>query len=150
MRLVLYEPENPRNAGALIRLCACLGTPLDIIEPCGFVFSARDIKKSALDYGALAAVETHSSWAAFAKSTLRKSGRLILLTTKADGPYYDFEFRSGDLLLLGQESAGVPDVVHNAADARVTIPMADGARSLNVAMAGGIVLSEALRQMRQT
>jgi tRNA (cytidine/uridine-2'-O-)-methyltransferase len=144
MRLALYEPDIPPNTGTLIRLCACLGVGLDIIEPCGFALSDRALKRAALDYGTRASVTRHHSFGGFTE-TLGGS-RLVLLTTRAERAYLDFAFAPGDTLLLGRESAGVPDAVHEAAGARIRIPMADGARSLNVALAGAIVLAEALRQ----
>ena len=131
MRLALFEPDIPQNTGTLIRTAACLGVELDVIEPCGFVWSDKALKRSGMDYAALAAVTRHADWAAF--QAARGSGsRLILLTTGADMPYTAFDFAPGDTLLLGRESAGVPDKVHAAADARLLIPMAPGARSLNV------------------
>lgn len=145
MRLALYEPDIPPNVGTLIRLGACLGVALDIIEPCGFPWDDRDLKRAAMDYGALGEVERHSSWESFA--TNRPEGtRIVLLTTRAALPFTGFRFRPSDILLLGRESAGVPAHVHEAADARVTIPMRPPARSLNIALAAAMVLSEALRQ----
>lgn len=145
MRLALYEPDIPPNLGAMIRLGACLGVSLDVIEPCGFPWDDRDLKRAAMDYGALGEVRRHASWESF---STEKPGaaRVVLLTTKAALPFTDFAFRPSDILLVGRESAGVPDAVHEAADARVTIPMRPPARSLNVAMAAAMVLSEALRQ----
>lgn len=145
MRLALFEPDIPQNAGTLIRLGACLGVAVDIIEPCGFRWSDRDLKRASLDYGALANVTRHDSWAHFTAARPAAS-RLILLTTKSHNNFVDFRFAPTDILLLGRESAGVPDEVHEAADGRVTIPMRAGARSLNVAIAAAMVLGEALRQ----
>jgi tRNA (cytidine/uridine-2'-O-)-methyltransferase len=145
MRLALYEPDIPQNAGALIRLGACLGVALDIIEPCGFLFSAAGLRRSGMDYLELADVTRHASWAAFQET---QRGRLILLTSKAEASYIDFAFAPGDTILLGRESAGVPDEVHAAADARLRIAMRVGLRSLNVAQAGAMVLGEALRQTK--
>lgn len=145
MRLALFEPDIPQNAGTLIRLGACLGVPVDIIEPCGFSFSDRSLKRAGMDYLERATIHRHDSWAKFLET--RGSSRIILLSTKAAEPYTGFTFAENDLLLLGRESAGVPDEVHERADARVLIPMADGARSLNVALAGAMVLGEALRQV---
>ena len=147
MRLALYEPDIPPNVGTLIRLGACLNVPLDIIEPCGFPWSARDLKRAAMDYGGLGEVKRHASWESF--STSRESGaRIVLLTTKTQTSFVDFEYRPSDILLVGRESAGVPEAVHEAADARVTIPMRPPARSLNMALAASMVLSEALRQTK--
>ncbi|MDZ4380102.1 MAG: tRNA (cytidine(34)-2'-O)-methyltransferase [Parvibaculum sp.] len=145
MRLALYEPDIPPNVGTLIRLGACLGVALDIIEPCGFPWDDRDLKRAAMDYGALGEVERHSSWESFATSR-PEGARIVLLTTKAALPFTGFRFRPSDILLLGRESAGVPAHVHEAADAQVTIPMRPPARSLNIALAAAMVLSEALRQ----
>ena len=144
MRLALYEPDIPQNAGALIRLAACLGIAIDIIEPCGFLFSDRQIKRAGMDYLEHADVVRHESWTAFRTA---RAGRLILLTTKAALPYCDFAFATDDTLLLGRESAGVPENVHHVADARLRIPLKPGTRSLNVAQAGAMVLGEALRQL---
>jgi len=146
MRLALYEPDIPQNAGALIRLGACLGVALDIVEPCGFLFSDRGLKRAGMDYVAQAEIVRHLSWTAFLAA--RGPGRLILLTSKADASYTDFAFAPDDTILLGRESAGVPDEVHAAADGRLRIAMRAGLRSLNVAQAGAMVLGEALRQTR--
>lgn len=148
MRLALFEPDIPQNAGAILRLAACLGVGVDIIEPCGFVLDDRRLKRAGMDYLDFAAYERHLSWEAFlgARDTKSACGRLILLTTKAADSYSDFAFRADDTLILGRESAGAPPHVHDAADARVVVPMAPGARSLNVAGAAAMVLGEALRQ----
>lgn len=143
MRLALYQPDIPQNAGAIVRLCACLGVPLDVIEPAGFLFTVREMRRVAMDYAPLADVTRHASWAAFLE---RRAGRLVLLTTKAETRHVDFAFAPDDVLLLGRESAGAPDEVHAAADARLRIPLRPEARSLNVAVAAGMVLGEALRQ----
>jgi len=146
MRLALYEPEIPQNAGALIRLGACLGVPIDIIEPCGFLFSDAGFKRAGMDYLDQADVQRHESWLAFLARQRELGQRTILLTSKSTFPYTDFVFAGGDTILLGRESAGAPQHVHDAADARVKIPMRAGPRSLNVAQAGAMVLGEALRQ----
>ncbi len=146
MHLALYQPDIPQNTGTLIRLGACLNVPVEIIEPCGFPFSIKALRRAGMDYVEQAALEHHADWAAFLKSPARGEGRLVLLTTKASLGYCGFEFEPGDTLLLGRESAGVPDDVHQRADSRIVIPMAPGARSLNVAIAGAMVLGEALRQ----
>jgi tRNA (cytidine/uridine-2'-O-)-methyltransferase len=143
MRLALFEPDIPQNAGALIRLGACLGVPIDIIEPCGFLFDDARLKRAGMDYLGLADVARHASWDAFVRAT---SGRMILLTTKAETDYIDFHFAPTDVLILGRESAGAPEHVHEAAAARLRVPMKQGLRSLNVALAGAMVLGEALRQ----
>jgi tRNA (cytidine/uridine-2'-O-)-methyltransferase len=148
MRLALFEPDIPQNTGAILRLCACLGLPLDVIEPCGFVFDDRRLKRVALDYLDKATIHRHVSWDAFLK--LRKgdanAGRLVLLSTKAEILYTDFSFCKNDTLLLGRESKGVPSAIYDTADARVKVPMQSGVRSLNVALAAAMVAGEALRQ----
>ncbi|HKR19038.1 MAG TPA: tRNA (cytidine(34)-2'-O)-methyltransferase [Stellaceae bacterium] len=143
MRLALYEPDIPQNAGAILRLGACFGVGVDIIEPCGFVLDDRRLKRAAMDYLARAEVARHASWTAFQQS---RPGRLVLLSTKARLPYHRFAFARDDVLLLGRETAGVPPEVAEAVDASVLIPMRPGLRSLNVALAAALVLGEALRQ----
>ena len=144
MRLALYQPDIPQNLGAFIRLAACLGTPLDIIEPCGFPVDDKRIRRAAMDYVDLARIQRHASWEAFQRD--RTHGRLVLLTTGSATVLPDVRFRPDDILLLGRESAGVPAPVHEAADLRVRVPMQKNTRSLNVALAAAMVLSEALRQ----
>jgi len=146
MRLAAYQPDIAANVGALIRLAACFDTPLEVIGPCGFPMSDKDLKRVALDYGAMADVRLAASWQVFLTDQRRRSGRLVLLTTKAEASFADCVFGPDDCLLVGRESAGAPEDVHAAADMRVRIPMAPGARSLNVAMAASVVLTEALRQ----
>lgn len=146
MRLALYEPDIPQNAGALMRLGACLGVGIDLIEPCGFLLSDRGLKRAGMDYLKSADIRRHESWNRFCQDRQPESGRLVLLTTRGDMVYTDFAFEAGDTLLVGRESAGVPDAVHAAADARLTIPLISGLRSLNVAQAAAMVLGEALRQ----
>ena len=152
MRLALYEPDIPQNLGAFIRLSACMAVPLDIIEPCGFPVDDKRIRRAAMDYYDLARLTRHTSWQAFQQAMQdgRVPGRLVLLTTRATATFPDVEFRPDDILLLGRESAGVPDEVHDAVDraagVRLRIPLQKGARSLNVALAASMVLSEALRQ----
>ena len=145
MRLALFEPDIPQNTGALLRLAACLGVEVDLIEPCGFLFDDRRLRRAALDYAARVAVRRHASWRAFL-SERDPCSRLILLTTGGTVRLHRFDFAAPDTVLLGRESAGVPPFVHDAAFARVVIPMQAGARSLNVALAGAIALAEALRQ----
>ena len=145
MRLALFEPDIPQNAAAIIRLAACLDIPVDIIEPCGFHFSDAGFRRAGLDYVERAEIVRHSSWADF-RTALK--GRLVLLTTKATMAHTAFAFAGSDTLLLGRESAGVTDFVHEAVDARVRIPLKPGLRSLNVAHAGAMVLGEALRQVK--
>jgi tRNA (cytidine/uridine-2'-O-)-methyltransferase len=144
MRLALFEPDIPQNAGALLRLGACLGVGIDIIEPAGFVLDDRRLKRAGLDYIPRASWARHDSWERFVAA--RTPGRLLLLTVRGDVPYHHFAFRGDDTLLLGRESAGAPDAVHRAADARLRVPMRAGSRSLNVALAAAVVLGEALRQ----
>lgn len=144
--LALYQPDIPQNTGAAMRLCACLGLTLHIIEPCGFIWDERKIKASGLDYVDLACVHRHTSWETFCSKQLQR--RLILMTTKGATPYTDFTFLPDDILIAGRESAGVPENVHNAAFARVLIPMAVQARSLNVINASAMILGEAIRQTR--
>lgn len=152
MRLVLYQPDIAQNAGTLFRLAACLGVAVDVIEPCGFHLDDRRLRRAALDYLDALDLTRHVSWEAFQAGFSRDSGadggRLVLLTTQGDLPYTDFAFRPADSLMLGRESAGVPEEVHQAADARLRIAMRPGLRSINVALAGAMVLGEALRQTK--
>ena len=144
MRLVLYEPDIPQNAGTILRLAACLGVGVDVVEPCGFVWSEPRLRRAGMDYLEFAEVARHRSWDAFVAG--RRPGRLVLLTTRGATPLPAARFEAGDHLILGRESAGVPEPVHEAADLAVRVPMTAGARSLNVAVTAGIVLAEALRQ----
>lgn len=147
MRIALYEPDIPQNTGALLRLAACLGVALDIIEPCGFALSDRRLKRAGLDYAERASFAMHSSFDAFIEK--HSTDRVILLTTRAQQAHIDFAFEPEDILLLGRESAGVPQTVHARIAHKICIPMQPGLRSLNVALAGAIVLAEALRQTQQ-
>ena len=145
MRLALYQPDIPQNTGAVLRLAACMGVGADIIEPCGFVWSDRHLRRAGMDYLDKVALRRHASWDAFLEN--RPAGtRLVLLTTRASIPHTGFAFHADDTLLLGRESAGAPDEVHAAADACIRVPLAAGMRSLNQAMAAAMVLGEALRQ----
>ncbi|WP_309629656.1 tRNA (cytidine(34)-2'-O)-methyltransferase [Brevundimonas sp.] len=144
MRLALFQPAIPQNVGACIRLSACFGVELHIIEPTGFLFDDRAMKRAALDYGPLSHMTRHADWTAFQAS--RGVGRLVLFTTRGATPLTDFTFRPDDTLLFGSESSGAPDFVHAAADARVFIPIRPEARSLNLSVSAGIGLFEALRQ----
>ncbi len=148
MRLALYEPDIPQNTGAMLRLAACLGVAVDIIEPCGFLLDDRRMRRAGMDYLDQVDLARHISWQAYRRSMVKTgdAGRLILLTTQAETAYTDFAFQPGDSVLVGRESAGVPDQVHDAAAARLCIPMQPGLRSLNVALAASMVLGEALRQ----
>src|SRR3546814_1434500 len=146
MRLALFHPDIPQNLGSALRLRACLGAPIDVIEPCGFPFSDRAVRRAALDYGPIAQVTRHAGWMPFLEAMHAAKGRLLLFTTRAARPFHDFQYAENDVLLFGRESAGVPDEVHEAADARLVIPLAAGARSLNLATAAAMALGEALRQ----
>lgn len=143
MRIALFQPDMAGNVGTILRLAACFGAAVDIIEPCGFPFSDRKLKRSAMDYAAAAQIARHADWAAFRAAT---PGRLVLLTTRGATRLPDAGFRADDVLLLGSEGAGVPDFVHDAARLTVRIPLRPGFRSLNVAVAAGIALAEAMRQ----
>lgn len=145
MRLALYQPDIPQNTGALLRLAAALGVPVDIIEPCGFVWDDRRLRRSAMDYIDRVEIVRHRSWEAF-RATLASRSRLVLMTTGGAVRLPDFTFRADDILLLGRESGGVPDPIHESVDARVRIPMQPGLRSLNVTHAAALALGEALRQ----
>ncbi|MCW9040960.1 MAG: tRNA (cytidine(34)-2'-O)-methyltransferase [Rhodospirillales bacterium] len=144
MRLVLYQPDIPQNTGTLLRTAACLNVPVDIIEPCGFLLDDRRLRRAGMDYLDGVELTRHTSWGAF--DEVRGAKRLVLLTVRASVHHTDFAFRPDDWLMAGSESAGVPDDVHDAADARIKVPMAEGVRSFNVAIAAAMVLSEALRQ----
>lgn len=144
MQLALFEPDIPQNLGAFIRLSACLDVTLHIIEPCGFPVDDKRMRRASMDYYDLATLVRYASWAAFQRD--RPVGRLVLLTTAGAIPLSEARFEASDILLLGRESAGVPAEVHEAAGLRVRVPLKKGARSLNVALAGAMVLSEALRQ----
>ena len=144
--LALYQPEIPGNAGTLIRLSACLGTRLHIIEPASFRLDDAALRRSQLDYAERAVILRHDSFADFRAWQTSSARRLILATTRATVRHIDFAYRADDVLLFGRESAGVPDSVHELADGRVRIAMADGARSINLAVSGGMLLGEALRQ----
>lgn len=144
MRLALFQPAIPQNVGACIRLSACFGVELHVIEPTGFRLDDRAMKRAALDYGPLGHMTRHTGWAEFQQD--RGPGRLVLFTTKGATPLQDFEFRPDDTLLFGSEPTGAPDFVHDAADARVVIPLRPGARSLNLSVSAGIALWEGLRK----
>ena len=143
MRLALYQPDIPQNTAAIIRLGACLGIPIDIVEPCGFLFSDAGFRRVGMDYLELAEVAHHAIWEAFLAA---RSGRVVLFTTKATQSYTGFHFADSDILLLGRESAGVPEAVHNCADACLRVPLRPHRRSLNVALTAAMVIGEALRQ----
>ena len=143
--LSLFQPDIPQNVGAAMRLCACMGIDLNIIEPCGFPWKEKEFRKVGMDYIDLVKVNRYSSWNDFLN---RFEGRIILMTTKASVPYTQFEFQDGDTLLAGRESVGVPEMVHERADAGVLIPMHGKARSMNVINACSMIMGEALRQVR--
>ncbi|MGE0768824.1 MAG: tRNA (cytidine(34)-2'-O)-methyltransferase [Hyphomicrobiaceae bacterium] len=144
MRLALYQPDIPQNTGTILRLAACLGVPVDIIGPAGFDMRDSALRRAGLDYLDHVSLQRHVSFTAYLDA--RPAGRLVLLTTRGDIRHTDYRFQTGDTLLLGRESAGVPENVHERADARLAIPIQPGLRSLNVAVAGAIALGEALRQ----
>ncbi len=148
MRLALYQPDIPQNTGTLMRSCACLDIALDIIEPCGFLFSDRSLRRSGMDYIEHLNMIRHNSWEDFKE--YHSKGRIILMTTKTDIAYTDFEFQPDDILMAGRESAGVPKDVHDAIPHHVTIPMHSQTRSLNIAIASTMILGEALRQTKGT
>ena len=145
MKIAMYQPDIPQNCGAMMRLCACTGIPLEIIEPCGFLWDERKIRTAAMDYFDKADITRHSAWEPFYQAH-HGQARIVLMSTKASVPYHEFSFEAGDILLAGRESAGVPDFVHEAADARVFIPMKQGLRSLNIVNASAMILGEAMRQ----
>jgi tRNA (cytidine/uridine-2'-O-)-methyltransferase len=149
VRLALFEPDIPQNAGTLLRTAACLDVAVDLIEPCGFVFADRHLRRAGMDYLDRVALTRHTSWPAFLEARRGAVSRLVLLTTRAETSYAAFAFDAGDVLLVGRESAGVPEAVHRATDARVRVPLAAGMRSLNVAVAAAMVLGEALRQTNE-
>lgn len=147
VRLALYQPDIAPNAGTMLRLAAALAVAVDLIEPAGFVLTDRRLRRAGMDYLDKVTLMRHASWDAYRKwRDSEARGRLVLLTTRAETPYTDFAFRADDTLMVGRESAGVPKAVHDACDARVRIPLADGLRSLNVALAAAMALGEALRQ----
>lgn len=143
MRIALYQPEIAGNVGAVLRTAACLATPVDLIEPMGFQWDDSRVARAGMDYIEHVSVTRHADWDAFVAQV---PGRLVLLTTRGATPLHDFDFRADDVLLFGQEGAGVPEAVHARADARVVIPMAPAVRSLNLGVSVAIVLAEALRQ----
>jgi tRNA (cytidine/uridine-2'-O-)-methyltransferase len=147
MRVALYEPDIPQNTGTILRLAACLGVEAHIIEPAGFPTSDRAFRRAGMDYLDQVVLARHTSWTAFERWRKADGGRLILFTTRGRTRFLDYSFRPSEILLFGRESAGVPEHVHRAADARLVIPMRAGLRSLNVAVAAAMGLSEAMRQV---
>lgn len=151
MRLALFQPDIPQNTGTLMRLCACVDLPIDIIEPCGFIFNEKAMRRAGMDYLNMVDYRRHDSWTDFLKyreEHPQEYGRLVLMTTHASIPYTDFEFQDNDIILMGRESAGVPEEVHQTAEARLVIPMNEKARSINVAVSAVMVIGEGLRQTR--
>jgi tRNA (cytidine/uridine-2'-O-)-methyltransferase len=144
--LALYQPDIPQNTGTMLRLCACLGLDVHVVEPPGFDLSDRAIRRAGMDYLEHVHLVRHLSWSHFSAWCSQSGRRLVLATTKAALPYVDFAFGHDDVILMGRESAGVPEAVHETADARVAIPMIAGVRSINVATAAAMILGEALRQ----
>jgi tRNA (cytidine/uridine-2'-O-)-methyltransferase len=145
LHIALFEPDIPQNTGTVLRTAACLGVPVEVIEPCGFVWGGKHMRRSAMDYLDQVTITRHLDWAAFQQNL--GGQRRVLLTTKTEQVYTAFTFQPGDILVLGRESAGVPQSVHDAVDARVTIPLKPGLRSFNLAVAAAMVVGEALRQL---
>ena len=148
LRIALYQPDIAGNTGTILRFAACMGIAVDIIEPAGFDLSDRNLRRAGMDYLEMAALTRHVDWDAFQQWRIAQRRRLVLMTTKSALPYTDFAFGVADILLFGRESAGAPDKVHQAADARVTIPMPGGGRSLNLALSVAMATGEAMRQLR--
>lgn len=149
MRLALYQPDIPQNTGTLLRLGACLDLPVDIIEPCGFLFNEKAMRRAGMDYLELADFRRHNSWndfLAYRQEHPQEYGRIVLLTTHGKQSFVDFQFAANDIILMGRESAGVPENVHNLADAQLLIPMNKNARSINMAVSAAMAITEALRQ----
>lgn len=147
LRIALFQPDIAGNTGTILRLGACFGVPVDIIEPAGFDLSDRHLKRAGMDYLEIATLKRHIDWQHFLAEQKAENRRLILFTTKTDASYTDYSFQDNDVLLFGRESAGAPDYVHETVDAEVTIPMVKVARSLNLAVSVAIGISEALRQL---
>lgn len=146
LRIALYQPDIAGNTGTILRLAACLGLSVDLIEPAGFDISDRSLKRAGMDYLAAVTLMRHVSWERFEEWRATSGRRLVLASTKSAERYTDFAYRPDDILLLGRESAGVPDHVHAIADGRVLIPMVEGQRSINVALSAAMICGEALRQ----
>jgi tRNA (cytidine/uridine-2'-O-)-methyltransferase len=146
MQIALFQPDIPQNTGTILRLCACLNVAAHIIEPAGFPVSDRRFRRAGMDYLDQVSIMRHDSWSKFEQWRNDKGYRLVLFTTRGVGSYLEYRYRAADILLFGRESAGVPDDVVTAADARLVIPIQPGLRSLNVAMAAAMALGEALRQ----
>jgi len=147
IRIALYQPDIAGNTGTILRMAACFGLAVDIIEPAGFDLSDRNLRRAGMDYLEMAALKRHVDFAAFDAWRVAEGRRLLLFTTKAAVPYTDFSYADGDIVLFGRESAGVPDHVHARADARLLIPMRGGGRSLNLALSAAMAAGEAMRQL---
>ena len=148
MRIALFEPDIPQNAGNIFRLGACLGVSIDIIEPAGFVIDDKRLKRASMDYYEYLTLTKHLSWEKFYEWSKENSYRLILLTTKSTKSYYDYKYQPNDIILFGRESAGVPEYVHEKVDERLTIPMIKGPRSINLSSSVSIVAGEMIRQLK--
>ena len=148
MRIALFEPDIPQNAGNIFRLGACLGVSIDIIEPAGFVIDDKRLKRASMDYYEYLDLTKHLSWEKFYEWSKENSYRLILLTTKSTKSYYDYKYQPNDIILFGRESAGVPEYVHETVDERLTIPMIKGPRSINLSSSVSIVAGEMIRQLK--
>lgn len=146
MRLALFQPDIPQNTGTMLRMAACLGLPVDIIEPAGFDVSDRNLRRSAMDYIDHVSITRYPSWESFYKWVKGNKHRLLIATVRASMPYTDFSFLSQDIIMMGRESAGFPDYVHKAADQSLLIPMKKEMRSLNIAVSAAMIVGEALRQ----
>ncbi len=153
VHLALYQPDIPQNLGSAMRLSACLGRKLEVIEPCGFPWNEKKIRQSGMDYVDAVEIVKHSSWEKFYASHKdvidRPASRIVLMTTKASIPYTDFQFTPHDIILAGRESAGVPDEIHNIVDHRIVIPVQQGLRSFNIINASAMIMGEALRQTKE-
>ena len=147
MRIALYQPDIPQNTGNIFRLAACLGLSVDIIEPTGYIFNDKRFRRSSMDYLEHVDYKKHIDWDSFYQWSIEQHYRLILLTTKSEKKYYEYEYKINDILLFGRESAGVPEKIHKCVNERLLIPMQKGLRSLNVSSAASIVAGEALRQL---
>lgn len=147
VRIALFQPDIPGNTGTILRMAACLGIGVDVIGPAGFDLSDRALRRAGMDYLEMASLTRHDDFARFEDQRRTEGRRAVLFTTRATLPYTRFDFASGDILLFGRESSGVPEHVHDAADVRLTIPMRGGGRSLNLALATAMAAGEALRQL---
>ena len=148
MRIALFQPDIPQNTGNILRLGACFGISIDIIEPTGYVFDDKRFKRASMDYIRHIDYTRHVDWEVFYNWSKKNNYRLILLTTKSKNKYYDYKFKNNDILLFGRESAGVPDEIHRTVHEQITIPMLSGLRSINVSSAVALVVGEAYRQLK--